>query len=231
MSAPALQAEFSVYVGHGGRDFSLDVSLRLDHGTLVLFGPSGAGKSLTIRCLAGLLRPTTGRITLGEETLFDHESGRWVAPHLRRVGYVPQTPSLMPQLNVAQNVAFGLPRSMRRPDAPRVLELLEATGTRHLAEAPVGRLSGGEVQRVSLARSLSNGPRLLLLDEPFASLDEGSRGQLGELLKDLSDAQDVPVVLVTHDRTEALRLGDDVVLYEIGRTAEQGPIGLLETPS
>lgn len=227
MTALCLEARFAATVGYGDGGFDLDVTLHLERGTLVLFGPSGAGKTLTIRGLAGLLRPTAGHISLGDNVLFESASGRWVPPHLRRVGYVPQSPSLMPQLNVAQNVAFGLPRSKRRPDDPTVLQLLEATGTRHLAEASVGRLSGGEVQRVSLARALSNEPELLLLDEPFASLDEGSRANLGELVKELSRAQNVPVVLVTHDRAEAQRIGDSVVLFETGRTTEQGPVSLL----
>jgi len=212
-----LAAEFHLDVG----GFSLDAQLTLEDGVLVLFGPSGAGKSLTVAALAGLVRPRSGSIRLGDRLLFDAAAGIDVATHLRRVGYVPQHHSLFPFLSVRDNVAFGLPRARRRTD-PGVDRLIGELGLTDLADARPASLSGGERQRVALARALAVEPSLLLLDEPFASIDQAGRRALRAVLADALRAHGIPAVLVTHDADEAVELGTRAVIYERGRTVRSG---------
>lgn len=166
MTDAALEASFVVEVGRGESRFHLEAELALDRGVLVLFGPTGAGKSLALQALGGLVRPLRGRIVLQGEVLFDGARRIHVPAHRRRIGYVPQHNSLFPFADVARNVAFGLPRRERRPDHPLVRALLAEFGLEHLARARPHSLSGGERQKVALARALVVEPRLLLLDEP-----------------------------------------------------------------
>jgi ABC-type sulfate/molybdate transport systems ATPase subunit len=196
--------------------FELSVEIAHDRGVLVLFGPSGAGKTLTLRLLAGLLRPDEGRIVAFGETLFD---GRIDVPaHRRRIGWVPQHHTLFEFTDVAGNVAFGLPRAERSGAAVRAL--VAAVGLAGLERARPASLSGGERQRVALARALAMWPRLLLLDEPFASLAATNRAALRETLR--RALGDTPAIFVTHDVDEAAAIGDRVVRYERGRTVESG---------
>jgi molybdate transport system ATP-binding protein len=199
----------------------VSASLSLDAGILVLFGPSGAGKTLTLQALAGLLRPRSGYLRAGGETLFDSDARIFVPAHKRRIGYVPQQTSLFPFLNVLENVVFGLPRAERRATAS-IEQLLEDLGIAPLARAPVASLSGGERQRVALARALAVQPRLLLLDEPFASIDLAGRAALRRGVRSLLALRKTPAVFVTHDAEEALELGDSMVLFERGRTGASG---------
>ncbi len=223
---PAIDARISLSVGEGPAAFRVDAELSLDAGVLVLFGPSGVGKTLTLQALAGLRDVTNGHIRVGAETLVDTSRGVALPAHLRRVGYVPQGDSLFPFLDVAANVAFGLPRARSR--AADVTRWLEELGIAHLAAARPASLSGGERQRVALARALAVEPRLLLLDEPFASIDdEGSRA-LREVVRSVIARHKTPAVLVTHDADEAIALGDSLVRYVRGRTVQAGmPIGVL----
>lgn len=207
-----LEARFEVAVGA----FVLRAELVLEQGVLVLFGPSGAGKSVAIRTLAGLHRPRRGTIRLGDRVLVDDRT--FVPPHRRRIGYVPQHHALFPFRDVYANVAFGLPRHARRRGNPRVLALLDELGIRALERAPADTLSGGERQKVALARALVVEPRLLLLDEPFASIDRDARRALRTLLRELLDRHDVPAVFVTHSPQEAAQVGDRVAVFERGRT-------------
>ena len=222
LKRPALEADFEVAVGDRASSFAVSASLSLDAGILVLFGPSGAGKTLTLQALAGLLRPRSGYLRAGGETLFDSGSRVFVPAHKRRIGYVPQHTSLFPFLNVLENVVFGLPRSARRA-SPHIEQLLEDLGIAPLARAPVASLSGGERQRVALARALAVKPRLLLLDEPFASIDLAGRAALRRGVRSLLALHGTPAVIVTHDAEEALELGDSLVLFERGRTGASGP--------
>ncbi len=214
-----LSADFALTVGR----FSLQAQLQLEQGVLVLFGPSGSGKSLTVSALAGLLRPERGRIEVGGRVVFDRAAGIHVPTRDRRVGYVPQHQSLFPFLDVAANVAFGLPRAERRRDAPIVRELLDELELRGLADAAPDSLSGGERQRVAFARALAVRPELLLLDEPFASIDRAGAERLRAVLAEVLRHRGTPTVMVTHDPREASALGDRVVLYERGRTTRSGP--------
>jgi molybdate transport system ATP-binding protein len=220
MSAPALEARLSIAVGSGDRAFRVEADLSLDAGVLVLFGPSGVGKTLTLQALAGLIAPASGHLRVGGETLFDAARGVHVPAHERRVGFVPQQHALFPFLDVTGNVGFGLPRAERR--GPRVAALLDELGLAGLAGARPASLSGGERQRVALARALAVSPRLLLLDEPFASIDQEGRAALRRTVREVIDRRRVPAVLVTHDPDEAIALGDRLVRFTRGKTMESG---------
>ncbi len=228
MSGQALEAQLTIGVGQGEERFVVECELALEQGILVLFGPSGAGKSLTVQALAGLVAPQRGWIRINGDVLLDRERRIDVPTHRRRIGYVPQQNSLLPFCDVAANVAFGLPRSERRRENPRVQALLEEFELSDLARARPDSLSGGERQRVALARALAVHPRLLLLDEPFASIDHTRRAGLHRILKATLAHHGTPAVFVTHDPEEAAQLGDTVVCFERGRTIATGsPAALL----
>ncbi len=218
----ALEARLLVRVADRREVFVVESELALESGVLVLFGPSGAGKSLTLQALAGLVPVEQGLIRVGGETLLDTGRGIDLPAHRRSMGYVPQQNSLLPFCDVAMNVAFGLARRERRHDNPRVMALLEEFGIAHLARARPESLSGGESQRVALARALAVEPRLLLLDEPFASIDSAGRASLRETLRSTLARHAMPAVFVTHDAEEAASLGDRVVCFERGRSVASG---------
>jgi molybdate transport system ATP-binding protein len=223
--APALEARIETEVGSGASTFRLAVELRLERGVLVLFGPSAAGKTLTLHALAGLVPVHDGLVRVGGEALFDRARSVDVPAHRRRIGWVPQHHALFPFCDVEANVAFGLRRGARRRGSAAVRALLEELGIAHLARARPDSLSGGERQRVALARALAVGPRLLLLDEPFASIDRAGRAALWRSLGEVLARRATPAVLVTHDPEEALRVGDEVVRIAQGRSVASGPPG------
>lgn len=190
----------------------------------VVFGPSGCGKTTTLRCIAGLERPDRGLVRFGDELWSDAASGAWVPPRRRRVGFLHQELALFPHRSVRGNVGFGLRRLPRAERRVRVEELLARFGLSELAGRRPGELSGGQRQRVALARALAPEPRLLLLDEPLSALDTPTREQLRlELRRSLVEAG-VPSLLVTHDRTEALVLGDRIAVLIDGEVRQLGPI-------
>jgi ABC-type Fe3+/spermidine/putrescine transport system ATPase subunit len=168
-----------------------------------LLGPSGSGKSTLLRCVAGLETPDVGAI------LDDGRDLAAVPTHKRRVGMLFQDGALFPHLNVWRNVAFGLPAAQRR-HRTEALESLRLVGLEEKADARVDQLSGGQKQRVALARTLAARPRIVLLDEPFGNLDRALRDDLGPRVRDLLRGQGVVALWVTHDRDEAMRLGDRV---------------------
>jgi len=217
---PAIDARLSFDVGEKPKPFRVEAELALDHGILILFGPSGAGKTLTLLALAGLVAVASGHVKVSGETLLDTVRGISLPTHRRRVGYVPQDQALFPFLDVAGNVSFGLPRALRT--GPRALAWLDDLGIAHLAKARVDSLSGGERQRVALARALAVEPRLLLLDEPFASIDEESTEPLRELVRDVVRRHRIPAVLVTHDADEAVAMGDRMTRFARGKTVGTG---------
>lgn len=223
MTTPALDARISASVGTPPHAFSIEAELFLQQGVMILFGPSGAGKSLTLRALAGLVRARRGWLRLNGDALYDSERDVDVPTHRRGLGYVPQHHALFPFRDTLDNVLFGLPRRDRRRDNPRVLALLDELGISHLQRAHPADLSGGERQRVALARALAVQPRLLLLDEPFASIDHTGRVALQRLLRDVLTRHGIPAVFVTHSADEAQALGDVLVRLEDGRTVEAGP--------
>jgi molybdate transport system permease protein len=204
--------------------FTLDVALEATDRAVAILGSSGAGKSLTIRTVAGLLKPASGRVALARRVLLDSAAGLDVPAERRGLGYVSQDSALFPHLDVEDNVAFGL-RGLPRPErAARVEELLETFGLTALRHARPRTLSGGERQQVALARALAPRPTALLLDEPFSSLDAGLRRTLREIVRQIHDATGIPFVLVTHDRDDALDLADYVVVMDGGRILQQGRI-------
>ncbi len=194
----------------------------LDGGTmLALFGPSGAGKTTVVRAIAGLERPDRGAIRFGDATWFDDRT--WVGPQQRRVGYVSQTPALFPHLTVRDNIDYwkhgaGSPGGLSADELLALVELGEF-GPRHPRE-----LSGGQAQRVALARALAPRPRLLLLDEPFAGLDEPTRVRLRTTLRALVDRMRIPAVFVTHDRTDAIALCDQMAVLADGKVRQVAPV-------
>jgi molybdate transport system ATP-binding protein len=220
--AAALEARIVIDVGRGTSRFSVTAELSLDRGVLVLFGPSGCGKSLTLRSIAGVVTPQQGRITVAGEQLFDSERRILVPAHRRRIGYVPQHHSLFPFCSVRDNVAFGLPRAERVASNAQVEQLMDELGITHLRDAMPRSLSGGERQRVALARALAVKPKLLVLDEPFASIDQSGRDELREALLTALARHSTPAVFVTHDPVEAVVLGDEMVLYERGHSVRSG---------
>jgi len=189
---------------------------------LVLFGPSGAGKTTVVRCIAGLERPDRGRIVFDDETWFD-DSGRWVDPQRRFVGYLGQEPALFPHLTVRGNVGYGLTGSAVDRER-RIAEMLTLVDIGPLDRRRPHELSGGQAQRVALARALAPAPRLLVLDEPFASLDAPARARLRTDLRSIVRRVGIAVVLVTHDRRDAIALGDELVVLAEGRVRQAGPV-------
>jgi ABC-type sulfate/molybdate transport systems ATPase subunit len=197
--------------------FALDVAFEVGGGVTALLGPSGAGKSLTLRAIAGLLRPDGGRVAVGGRVLFDAARGIDLPARERRVGYVFQQYGLFPHLSVAENVGYGLHARGRADRRARVGEVLELVGLAAFARRRPRELSGGQQQRVALARALAPGPAVLLLDEPLSALDVPLRRRLGDELRALHERTRTPTVLVTHDPDEAARVADAVVHVADGR--------------
>jgi molybdate transport system ATP-binding protein len=218
----------------GAQQFELDVAFRSDVERLVLFGPSGAGKTLTLKAIAGLLRPDAGHIRMAETTLFDAAAGVDTPARERDCGYLFQEYALFPHLTVRQNVAFGLDSSWRNPrrdgggaTAERWLDALEL---RALANRFPDQLSGGQRQRVALARALAGEPRALLLDEPFAALDEPLRNRLRAELAELQARLSLPILLITHDPADVDAFADDIVHIDHGGVVEPSLQFLEEHP-
>jgi len=213
-------------------DFTLEADWDIAPGEVqVLFGPSGSGKTTTLRAIAGLVRPRRGRVEIGARVVYDGGEGGWLPAHRRRVGYLTQQFHLFPHLTVEKNIAYGLPT--RRPAAgdERVRQLLEALQLNGLEKRRTWELSGGQQQRVALARALAPDPEILLLDEPFGSLDAELRRLLGKELRATLARSPIPVLLVTHDREEALALGDSVQVLDDGRIIARGhPLDVLGQP-
>jgi molybdate transport system ATP-binding protein len=194
------------------------------HSVTVLFGPSGCGKTTVLRCLAGLERPEEGAIQFGGETWFDARQNIFLAPQQRGIGFVFQDYALFPHLTVAGNVGYGLRGLAAAEHKQRVREMLERFGLAEVARQRPRQLSGGQQQRAALARALMCRPRLLLLDEPLSALDAALRENLRGELRHLLAACDIPVFLVTHDRAEALALGDELVVMSSGTVCQSGPV-------
>jgi molybdate transport system ATP-binding protein len=202
--------------------FTLDVDFTVPSGLIVLFGPSGSGKSLTLQALAGLCQLDAANIRLGQTCWQNSAARLFLPPQQRHVGYVPQNYALFPHLTVAQNIAFGLPAHNKQAQR-RVAELVSLMRLDGLQHARPAQLSGGQQQRVALARALAPFPRLLLLDEPFSSLDAAVREALREEVRNLYEQVRIPIVLVTHDAQEARILADTIVVLQNGRVLQTGP--------
>jgi molybdate transport system ATP-binding protein len=215
--------ELTASVAQRDLDLSLEVA---DREVVAVLGPNGAGKSTVLSIVAGLLRPDRGRASLDERVIFDvgtDAADIWVAPHRRGVSLMAQEPLLFPHLTALDNVAFG-PRSNghSRRDARRIgRRWLAEVDAGEYADRKPGQLSGGQAQRIAVARALAADPRLLLLDEPMAALDVSVAPELRQMLRRV--LADRSAVIVTHDVLDALLLADRVIVIEGGRIVEEGP--------
>jgi molybdate transport system ATP-binding protein len=206
---------------HAG--FLLDISFELPAGITILFGPSGAGKSTVLDCVAGLVRPDAGRIAIGDTVVFDAEQRIDVLPQHRRVAYVFQSLALFPHLTAEENVAFGLAHLPGAEQKARAGRILEGFRVDRLATRKPEELSGGEKQRVALARSLVTEPRALLLDEPLSGLDAELKSAIVDDLRAWNTAKKIPILYVTHSRDEVDALGERVIALDHGSLVSQGP--------
>lgn len=211
-------------------DFSLDVDVRLPgRGVTALYGHSGSGKTTCLRVLAGLAAVEHGYLRVNGEVWLDTDAGIVVPTHKRPLGYVFQEPSLFAHLSVQRNLEFGfkrIPQAQRRVDMRQAIELL---GLEPLLGRMPAVLSGGERQRVGIARALLTSPRLLLMDEPLASLDVARKNEILPYLERLHDELDIPVIYVSHSPQEVARLADHLTLLNAGRVVASGPIGEMLT--
>ena len=212
--------------------FELDVSWEIGAELAVLFGPSGAGKSLSLRMIAGLAQPDSGRVLAGEHLLLDTARAVCLPPQQRSIGYVFQDLALFPHMTVLENVLYGGHGLAREERDTRARNLIHRFGlTAHQGRRP-REISGGQQQRVAFARALLRRPSVLLLDEPFSALDAPLRREMGELLREVQRELKLPAVLVTHDAAEATTLADTVILCDRGRIVKQGtPLEVFTRPT
>jgi len=215
----------------GASSFVLDVRIEVSPGITILFGASGAGKSTLLDCIAGLARPDEGRIAAGGDVLFDSARRINVPAPERRIAYVFQSLALFPHLNAEENVSYGLMDLREEERQKRVEAILKAFRVEKLRKQRPGQISGGEKQRIALARSLVTEPRVLLLDEPLTGLDaELKAGIMGDL-REWNTAKGIPILYVTHSREEVDALGERVIALENGIVVSAGaPMDVLDAP-
>ncbi|MGC3980802.1 MAG: molybdenum ABC transporter ATP-binding protein [Steroidobacteraceae bacterium] len=217
-------SQLFIHISKRRSTFNLQLQIDAPHsGITALFGRSGCGKSTTVNLIAGLLRPDSGRIQLGDVTLFDSQRGIDMPAEQRRIGYVFQNARLFPHYSVEGNLRYGLQRS-DGPEQIRFERIVALLGLQTLLKRPPRELSGGEQQRVALGRALLSQPRLLLLDEPLASLDQARRDEVLPYLELIRDELRIPMVYVSHQFEEVLRLASHVVLLDKGQVLAQGTL-------
>lgn len=214
----------SVAIRHAFDAVTLDVAFEAAGGVTALFGRSGAGKTSVVNAVAGLLRPDAARVVCGDTVLADTQTGLWLPPHKRRVGYVFQDARLFPHLDVSGNLNYGARFAAEPPGPAQRDRVIDMLGIGSLLPRRVGDLSGGETQRVAIGRALLSSPRLLLLDEPLAALDEARKAEILPYLERLRDGAGVPILYVSHQVSEIARLATDVVALEAGRVVRSGPV-------
>ena len=225
--APALAAHFR----KAHSDFVLEVDLSAPTGFTILFGASGAGKTTLLDCIAGLATPDNGSIQVGSRMFFDAAAGVNLPVATRSVGYVFQDLALFPHLSVEANVGYGLHRLASAEREQRITSILEAFHIAGLRHRRPNEISGGERQRVALARSLVTAPCILLLDEPLAALDAPTKGRILDDLRAWNEAHRIPILYVTHSREEVFALGERVVVLDRGRVLAQGtPHDVMSAP-
>jgi len=211
--------------------FALDISFTAKPGITILYGASGSGKSLTLQMVAGIHTPDQGRISVGDTVFFDSRRGIDLPIRQRRVGYLFQDLALFPHFSVLDNVTYGLHQFVRDQRTLRARAMLTQVGIIQLADRFPRTLSGGERQRVALARALVVQPRILLLDEPLSALDMAVKRDILSDLARINQELQIPILYVTHDRSEALTLGENLLLVEQGKiVAEGSPLDVLERP-
>jgi molybdate transport system ATP-binding protein len=213
------------------KEFSIEVEFDAPPGFTMLLGPSGGGKTTVLNCIAGLARPDSGRIAVGSRLFFDSEAHVDLAVAERRIGYVFQNLALFPHLTVEQNIQYGINKLPVEERRQRMMALLDSFRIAHLHGSKPNQISGGERQRVALARSLVTDPVLLLLDEPLSALDLPTKATILDDLREWNSSHEIPIVYVTHSPEEAFALGEHVVVVEAGRVIAKGsPQDVLRAP-
>jgi molybdate transport system ATP-binding protein len=207
----------AVAVSHRQGEFALDVSFTASEQVVALFGPSGSGKTTVLNVIAGLIRPAAGHVTVDGRLLFDVATRVFVPPHRRRIGYVFQESRLFPHLRVRQNLTYGRWFTPKRERWGGIDEIVGLLGIDHLLDRHPRSLSGGEKQRVAIGRALLASPRLLLMDEPLASLDEARKRETLPYIERLRDQLSIPIVYVSHSLAEVQRLTTHIVRLDSGR--------------
>jgi molybdate transport system ATP-binding protein len=208
-------------------DFSLTAKFESASGVTALFGPSGSGKTSIIGMVAGLMKPDSGQIAIDGEVLFDSANGIDEPAHKRRVGYVFQDGRLFPHLSVARNLDYGRWMSGANRDEAQIKRVTTLLDIAHLLRRRPGALSGGERQRVALGRALLMKPRLLLLDEPLASLDAARKSEILPYFVRLRDEIKLPMIYVSHDTNEVKALANRIIMIEAGRVVTTGNADLI----
>jgi molybdate transport system ATP-binding protein len=230
-SIATLNASIRKTFPSAGPNFTLDVGFSAAAGFTILFGASGSGKTTLLDCVAGLVTPDAGRISIGDRVLFDTSSAINVSVAERRVGYVFQDLALFPHLTIEQNTEYGLTHLVPRARRERSAAMLHEFRIDHLRQRRPAEVSGGERQRAALARSLVTDPRVLLLDEPLAALDVATKSRIIEDLRRWNQQRAIPILYITHSREEVLALGENVIVIDDGRIIAQGsPHEVLRAP-
>jgi len=212
--------------------FLLDAAFTSERGVTALFGRSGSGKTSMIRIIAGLARPDEGRVVLDGEPLTETATGIFVPKHRRRFGYVFQEARLFPHLSIRANLSYGRWFAARPAHGESFDHIVDLLGIETLLERSPAKLSGGEKQRVAIGRALLSSPRLLLMDEPLAALDDARKAEILPYLQRLRDETDIPIVYVSHSIAEVARLANQVVVMRDGKVEATGPaIDILSRPS
>jgi len=232
MSSPSLAARVrKFFAGDIAPRLSLDLDIEVPPGITIVFGPSGAGKSTLLDCIAGLTQPDAGRISIDGEAFFDSEKKVNLPPQQRRIAYVFQTLALFPHMTVEANVAYGLANVAQQKSGALVAEILQMFRVETLRGRKPREISGGERQRVALARSLVTLPRVLLLDEPLTGLDAELKASIIEDLRAWNAAHQIPILYVTHSREEVDALGERVIAMDHGKIVSEGtPREVLDAP-
>jgi molybdate transport system ATP-binding protein len=213
----------SVEIKRRAGAFVLDAAFEAGNGVTGIAGPSGSGKSMTLQAIAGLAAPNEGRIVFDGETFVDTTRRFSLPPERRRIGYVFQDPCLFPHMTVAQNLDYGANRRTAGGDVSRD-EVIELLGLATLLDRRPHRLSGGEAQRVAIGRALLSAPRLILMDEPLSSLDIRRRREIMPFIEALHHRLDLPIIYVSHNIDEIVRLADRVVVLHAGKVAARGNV-------
>jgi molybdate transport system ATP-binding protein len=227
-----LDARIVKKLGNGsGHTLAIDIHLRIADGITILFGSSGAGKTSILRAIAGIIAPDQGHIMAGNTIYFDSATGTCLPMQKRNIGYVFQQHALFPHLTAEQNALYGARNHPPRSAKERVRELFTMLGVEKTANRFPHELSGGEQQRVALARALATDPAIMLLDEPLSAVDVATRTRLMEEIAAIQQKTCIPFLYVTHNHTEALRLGKTMIVIDEGKVVQEGaPMEIFNAP-